>query len=199
MRQIIAIHGGTSFDTHDDYINFIKTRDISLEKLKQRYDWRSTLGEDLGDGYEVLIPKMPNGTNVRYEEWRIWIERCAPFIQEDAVFIGHSLGGIFLAKYLSENNWPKRIRATILVAAPFDSVSTVESLNDFPLPPTLETLDRQGGEISIIHSKDDPIVPFSETEKYRRALPRANVLAFEDRKHFNEEHFPELVELIASL
>ena len=86
-QQVAAIHGGTSFDTHEDYINFIKTRELTLEKLKHRYDWRSTLGEDLGDEYEVLLPKMPNGTNVRYEEWRIWLERCIPFFQDNVILI----------------------------------------------------------------------------------------------------------------
>lgn len=198
-QQVVAIHGGTSFDTHEDYIAFIKTRELTLEKLKHRYDWRSTLGEDLGDEYEVLLPKMPNGTNVRYEEWCVWFERCIPFFQDNVILIGHSLGGIFLAKYLSEHDFPKTIRATILVAAPFDSVSTVESLNDFRLPSSLEKFAAQGGAVHVVHSKDDPIVPFGDTEKYLRALPKARVIAFEDKKHFNEEHFPELVELIRSL
>src|SRR5688572_13104449 len=136
-QQIFVIHGGTSFDTHEDYIAFLKTRELTIERLRHSSDWKNSLVQELGDGFDVLVPKMPNGTNARYEEWCMWLERCIPFIQDNSILIGHSLGGIFLAKYLAEHTFPKHIKATLLVAAPFDDTDTPESLTDFALPPSL--------------------------------------------------------------
>lgn len=198
-QQVVVIHGGTSFDTHEDYIDFIKTRELTLEKLKQPDDWKASLARELGDEFEVLLPKMPNGTNVRYAEWQIWLERCIPFLQDNVILIGHSLGGIFLAKYLSENTFPKRITATLLVAAPVSQTSTVESLKDFTLPPSLAKMAAQAGTIYIVHSKDDPVVPFTEVARYQHLLPAVKTMIFADRGHFNQERFPELVALLQSL
>lgn len=198
-QQVIAIHGGTSFDSHEDYFAFIKTRELTREKLQQGADWKESLAAALGGGFEVLLPKMPNGTNARYAEWCLWLERCTQFVDDDAILLGHSLGGIFLAKYLSEYIYPKRIKATLLVGAPFAATSTAESLTDFAIPSSLEQFATQGGAIYLIHSQDDPVVPFAEVARYQQALPAAQQLVFADRGHFNQKEFPEVVTLIQSL
>lgn len=201
-QQVVAIHGGTSFDTYEDYIEFLKTREVTPERLcAGGSDWKASLARELGEEFEVLLPKMPNGTNARYAEWSIWLERCMPFFQDGVILIGHSLGGIFLAKYLAEHDVSTKIRATLLVGAPFDDddPSFLESLTDFALPASLTQFEEQGGDIYIIHSKDDPVVPFAESAKYQLALPEATLMAFEDRGHFNQEEFPELVALIKAL
>jgi predicted alpha/beta hydrolase family esterase len=198
-QQVLVIHGGTSFNTHDEYIDFIESRELTLEKLRQPLSWRETLATALGDDYEVLQPKMPNSTNAKYHEWKIWLERCLKLLDEDPILIGQSLGGIFLAKYLSENKLPKSIAATILVAAPFDTTSTVELLQDFTLPDSLIKFEEQSKAIYIMHSGDDPVVPFAETNKYQEALPKAIIISLKDREHIHQESFPELVDIIKSL
>lgn len=198
-QQVLVIHGGTSFDNNEDYIEFIKTRELTLDTLRQTYDWKASLGGELGEAFDVLQPRMPNGTNARYKEWKIWFERCVRLLEENIILIGQSLGGIFLAKYLSENVLAKKIKATILVAAPFDDVLTAESLNDFKLPVSLDKFANQGGTICIIHSKDDPIVPFGDAAKYQQALPKAKMMLFDDRQHFHQEKFLELVNRIKLL
>ena len=100
-QQILVIHGGDTFDTYKDYLSFLKNREISLDRLRLKRDWKDILSEKLGENFDVLSPRMPNGTNARYKEWKIWFERVIPFIDKGVIFIGHSLGGIFLAKYLS--------------------------------------------------------------------------------------------------
>ena len=59
----VVIHGGTTFDAYKDYISFLKNREISLDKLKSHRDWKDILQEELGENFEVLSPRMPNGTN----------------------------------------------------------------------------------------------------------------------------------------
>ncbi|MBI4153645.1 alpha/beta hydrolase [Candidatus Woesebacteria bacterium] len=198
-QQVIVVHGGTTFDTYKDYISFLKNREISLDKLKSSGDWKNTLAEELGENFEVLLPRMPNGTNARYKEWKIWFERIIPFLKKDVILIGHSLGGIFLAKHLYENTFPVKIKATILVAAPFDDADSGESLSGFKLPSSLKKFSEQGGVIYLIQSKDDPVVGFGELGKYKKALPNARSIVLNSREHFNQESFPEIIELIRRL
>ena len=198
-QQIVVIHGGTTFDNYEDYISYLKNKELTLDKLKSSGDWKNTLAKELGNNFEILLPRMPNGTNARYKEWKIWFERIVPFLKKNVTLIGHSLGGIFLAKYLSENTLPKAIKATVLVAAPFDDTSNEESLVDFKLPSSLSKFAEQGGAIYLIHSKNDPVVPFEQLGKYKKALPNAKIMVFDNREHFNQETFPEIIKLIKEL
>lgn len=193
------IHGGMTFDAQEEYISFLETCEVSADSFKSKTDWKASLSPLLGSKFEVFTPRMPNGTNARYGEWKLWFERLLPFIGDESIFVGHSLGGIFCAKYFSENDVPKKVKAMIFVAAPFDGAAGAESLGDFILPKSLEKLGVQGGVLYFFHSKDDPVVPFAQVEKYKEHLPSAKVYIFEDHGHFNQESLPEMVELIRSL
>lgn len=196
-QQVLIIQGGTSFDNYNDYISYLKKyRQISLDRLKIRKNWKKRMDIDLGKNFEVFLPEMPNRVNARYFEWKIWFERILTLLGDGLIFIGHSLGGIFLAKYLSENKIDKKIKALILVSAPFDDANNMESLVNFKLKKSLLNLSKQSENIYLIQSKDDPLVPFEQVEKYKKELPNAKVIIFEDRGHFSQETFPELIKLI---
>ncbi|MEK7607523.1 MAG: alpha/beta hydrolase, partial [Patescibacteria group bacterium] len=136
--------------------------------------------------------------NAKYIEWKIWFDKIVPFIENGVIFIGHSLGGIFLAKYLSENKFPKKIRATMLVTAPH-SEKFEHSVADFVLPKKLKQFEKQGGEIFLYYSQDDQVVPFSNMKSYQKDLPKAHTQIFKDRGHFRQEEFPEIIEQIKKL
>lgn len=161
--------------------------------------WRDTIAKTLGHHYEVLTPIMPNSNNAKYLEWKIWFKKIEPFLENEVVLIGHSLGGIFLAKYLSEHKFLKKIRAIFLIAAPFDDKKEKDSLADFSLPTDLSRFATQAGNIFLYHSKDDPVVSLYHVEKYKQALPHARVVVFYNRGHFSQESLPELVRDIKSL
>ncbi len=197
-KQVVVIHGGDTFDTYDDYFAFLKNFAIESLDYFLKKGWKSGLPLALGAGYEVIAPQMPSRYNAKYSEWKVWFEKVVPFINDGVILVGHSLGGIFIAKYLSENKLPVKISAVLLISAPYDAGAD-ESLADFILPASLKQLAEQGGEIFLYHSKDDMVVPFANVEKYKQALPNANLRVFEDRGHFNQETFPELVEIIKSL
>ncbi len=196
-KQILIIHGGDAFEKYEEYLSYLKNKQITLEKLITK-DWKRNLSEVLGSEYQVMSPLMPNSQNARYAEWKIWFKKLIMLLDDGAVLIGHSLGGIFLAKYLSENEYPKKIRATLLVAAPYNTENE-HPLVDFIISSDLSGLARQGGEIFIYQSKDDKVVPYSNALGYQKALPEAHVRIFEDRQHFNQSEFPEIVSDIKSL
>ncbi|KND47795.1 MAG: hypothetical protein AB197_00935 [Parcubacteria bacterium C7867-002] len=198
MKQIVLIHGGNPFDTHEEYLLFLKNRPIWFENFRKK-DWKETLNEKLGAEFDVIKPQMPCKENAKYAEWKIWFERLIPFFEDEVVFIGHSLGGIFVAKWLSENNYPKKIRATLLIAAPYQINGKGQQFTDFKLTEKLEKFTTQGGNIIICHSEDDPIVNFNDSKMYKKGLPESEVITFKDRKHFNGTDFPEIIQKIKSL
>jgi uncharacterized protein len=200
QKQIFVIHGGEVFDSYDKYLNFLKNYQVDLEKIKRK-GWKDNLQSELGEDYDVIFPKMPSKHNAKYNEWKIWLENFFPFLKDDLILIGISLGGIFLTKYLAENDFPVKIKALFLVAAPFDADGRDENytLGDFILPEKIEKIEDQAGKIFLYHSKDDPVVSFADLEKYAQALPGAEKKIFENRGHFMGENFPEIAEEIKKI
>lgn len=198
-KQIILIHGGDTFATYNDYISALRSWPEFEPFPEKHKKWKDSLTEELGDDFEVLAPAMPSKHNAKYVEWKIWFEKVIPLIKEEVILIGHSLGGIFLAKYLSEENFSKKIVATFLISAPYDEDDSDESLADFGLPESLTQLEKQSSKIFVYHSKDDPIVPFIDASKYMKVLPSAMFVEFADRGHFLQGEFPELVAEIKQL
>ncbi|MFA5742754.1 MAG: alpha/beta hydrolase [Candidatus Paceibacterota bacterium] len=199
-KQIIVIHGGETFDTYEEYFSFLKNLEIDFERIRLREKgWKKTLGEKLGENFEVILPEMPNALNAKHAEWKIMLDKFIPFLNNNVILIGHSLGGIFLAKYLSENNFPKKIAATFLISAPFGDKNAEPTLGDFAFNGDLAKLQEQGGRIFLCYSKDDLCVPLADLEKYKQELLKAETMIFEDRGHFNQPEFPELVEKLKNI
>lgn len=193
-QQVIVIGGGDSFNTYEEYIASLKNDEVTIDKFKPRKDWKTNLPQTLGEDYDILVPRMPNSNNARYIEWKIWFERMFAFLNNEVILVGHSLGAMFLIKYLSENTFPKQIKKLFLVSSPYGK--NAADLAEFQLPESFELVAKQAKNIFIFHSKDDMVVPFSEFEEVKKRLPQTSAHVFEDRGHFNQEEFPELVELI---
>jgi len=191
-QQILWIHGGLVFNSYDDYLDSLRNYKIDADQIKGGKKWKDNLPKLLGKEYEIIFPQMPCGWNAKYIEWKIWLERFYPFLKDEIILIGHSLGGLFLAKYLSENDFPVKIKAVFLLAASMDE-------GDFILPKSLKKFEQQTGKIYLYHSEDDPIVPFADMEKYAAKLPSAEKVIFSDKGHFIDEEFPEFVEKLKSL
>ena len=196
-RQVLVIHGGNAFDSYEEYIADLRAKEVTLERLTAK-DWKATLGERLGSAFEVFTPRMPNGQNAKYLEWKIYFEKLLPLMDDGVVLVGHSLGGIFLAKYLSEETVSKKIHATLFVAAPFNTVE-VHPYADFNLSEPLTRPTKQGGDLFFYQSKDDQVVPYSNVKDYQRVFPSAHFTLVDGRGHFNDGTFPELEETLRTL
>ncbi len=195
-QQVLIINGGDAFDTYELYLNDLKSKTPKLERLRPG-GWKGNFQTALGEDYDVFVAQMPNSQNAQYTEWKIWFEKIMSLVDEGIILVGHSLGGIFLAKYLSENNSQKKIKALILLAAPY-CTREENHLAGFDLE-NLEYVSSQVEKIFIYHSKDDPVVPFEDAEKYAKALRNAEMKVFEDKMHFNQSEFPELAQNILNL
>ncbi len=196
-KQVIFIHGGDVFNSYSDYIEALNksTFNPNNKRIKK---WKNSLAEEIGDNFDVIAPTMPNKQNAKYNEWRIWFEKIFPYLGKDIILVGYSLGGIFLAKYLSENIFPKKILVTYLISAPYNGKHSEYFNTDFVLADSLEKMEEQSEKIFLYHSEDDAIVPFVDSRKYSKALPKAVSVVFKNRNHFLQEKFPELVKSIKS-
>lgn len=198
-KQVFVIHGGDPQESYEKYLEFLRNYPVNFERHAiRKNDFQLNLPKDLGEDFEVLVPEMPNKRNAKYEEWKIWFEKFFQFLNDNVILVGGSLGGTFLAKYLAENQFPKKIKAVFLIAGCFEDLPN-EPLFDFSLPKSLSKIAPQTDKIFLYHSKDDNVVPFSHLAKFQQALPKATVRVFEDRQHFNQAELPELVADIKNL
>jgi len=197
MKQVLFVHGGEAYDSYEAFIADMST--WKIDPFVQKKKWRMSLREDLGPEYQVLLPEMPNKQNAKYAEWKLLMDKYSEYLEDEAILVGHSLGGIFLVKYLSEKRLPVSIRALYLVSAPFFTLDSLEG-GSFRLDlEKIQGLPHKVPEIVLFHAKDDPVVPFSHSETYALALPGARIKSFEEGGHFIQESFPELIEDIKSL
>jgi predicted alpha/beta hydrolase family esterase len=194
--QIIFIHGGMTFKNKKEYLQYLKTRKISLKR--KTYWSNEHLRKELDKNFEIISPRMPLQDNARYSDWKIHFERYFPLLRNDIILIGSSLGGIFLAKYLSENKFPKKILSTYLICAPFDNTIPTEDLvGGFKLKSDLSLIEKNSKNVYMMFSKDDDVVPVSHAEKYRKKLPKAKIIIYKSKNgHFKISKFPEIVKMI---
>lgn len=202
-KQVLLIHGATAFCRYADFLEYLRTEPIHDPLgLEPRKRWKDSCKEQLTEkGYEVYMPTMPNRQNAKYAEWKLWFERYFTFLRDGVILMGYSQGGYFLAKYLSEEEMPVDLRALYLIAAPFQKDDFGgEDGGDFSFDPALLTnIKDQVEEVHILHSKDDPVVPYGHAVMYHKALPGAELMTFEDKGHFILEEFPEAIESVLGL
>jgi predicted alpha/beta hydrolase family esterase len=193
MKQVLIIHGGSSFNSYDSYFDALKAKTLTYEQLLTNQKWRDWIADTYTNG-DVLLPIFPNGSNAQYDEWVIYFEKLLPFLDKTSHLIGYSLGAMFLARYLHENTLAIPAARIILISPCYDDEST-EELGSFKVTSAIG-LEKSAQEVHLFHSKDDPISPFTELAKFQSDLPAAETHIFEDRNHFFQPIFPELLDLL---
>lgn len=196
-KQILFIHGGMTFKNRKDYLKYLKNREVELKKDKRWH--REYFNEKLGENFEIIRPNMPLAENAKYEDWKIYFEKYIPFLRDNVILIGNSLGSIFFAKYLSENKFPKKILSTYLVCPPFDDTCFEEDLvGGFKLKSDLSLIEKNSKNLTLMFSEDDDDVPVDHAEKYRKKLsPNAEIIIYKSKNgHFRISSFPEIVKMI---
>lgn len=201
-QQVFYVHGGSSYSDYDAFLDHLRSaipRDLPTLPIPKK--WISTFREDLGEGFEVFMPSMPNSQNAKYEEWKLWFERHFEYLDDDIILVGWSQGAYFYVKYLLEEELPFFVKALVLLAAPFEPADFGgEDGGDFAFDTDdVSKLTEKVPNIHIFHSQDDFVVPYEHALKYQKALPGANLTTFEDKNHFLVEEFPELIQLIKGI
>jgi predicted alpha/beta hydrolase family esterase len=187
--DIILIHGGNSYTTHQAYIDAITSYN---PRYRDGYvSWKSHINGELEQYYDVYQPQMPSKDNAKFDEWKIVFDKVLDTTHKNSILIGHSLGANFLTHYLSKYTPDKHIKQIHLI-------SGCIAEGDFKEPKDWDAITQQCSDIHLWHSEDDPVVPYQEAVYMDLKLVDSTLHTFKDRKHFNQPYFPELVSHLIS-
>ena len=79
----------------------------------------ASLRRELGDGYEIHYPRMPNEADPSFTAWNPPLLKAFDALDDGSILIGHSVGGTILLHTFA-NECPKfKPAALILIAPPF--------------------------------------------------------------------------------
>ncbi|TWP14917.1 hypothetical protein EUA75_02735, partial [TM7 phylum sp. oral taxon 353] len=79
MKQIVIVHGGSSFNSYENYLDSLKNSPLHYERLLWAQKWREWLAQTI-NGYDVLLPNFPNKQNAQYEEWKTYFKKLLPLL-----------------------------------------------------------------------------------------------------------------------
>lgn len=193
--QIIHIHGGDAFAVKEDLYAMLRRRPFDLY-VPARLSWQKSLFANNAETHDCFRLEMPNSSWADYTAWSIWFEKIIPQLRDGVILIGHSLGGGFLLRYLTENKLPVKVGQLHLVSAVVDD-NDCPGVGEFKID-----VAHWSGFLSDIravhlwHSTDDWAVPIHHSERLHEKLPSAHLHLFNDRGHFLTETFPELEAVI---
>lgn len=169
MENYFLIHGSYG-NPYKNWFSWLKTA-LSKRKLN------------------CIVPNFPSPFKQDYESWSKILKAYVEigYIAEDTTFITHSLGGIFIARFLVENQI--KIKKLITVAG-FNQIQFDEdnSLYDsfYCENEKLEKLKNFCLERICIYSNNDPYVPQNKAEEFAECLEAEKVL-INSAGHFNEK------------
>lgn len=130
----------------------------------------------------------------RYDEWRTEFERFD--ITPDTILIGHSCGGGFLLRWLSENT-DKQVGKVILVAPWINPDNYLESdtadFFDFAIDPDFSTRTKS---VTVFISSDDEPSVVKTVNILKDTARHLDLREYTDRGHFEEAEFTVLLEAI---
>lgn len=190
QKTIVIIWWGESFSHPDLYIEYL--HNYRLELWREKKKWKTCLASKMLEwGWNVFIPQMPCSDNAHYNEWLIVFKKlleCIPDTEE-TIFVGHSLGGCFLLRALSDLNIP---------CSQLHTIAACVRAGDFTPPyDNWKHLQSLGSKVHLWHSEDDCIVPFSDAQFLLEHLPDANSHFYMNMSHFHKlEEFTDLEKCI---
>lgn len=122
------------------------------------------------EGYQVWAPTLPDPLKPDLKKWIKATAAQAKKWDENTIVIGHSMGGV-LALRLLETVVKRRVRAVILVSAPFASTLKFDwFMTFFGRPIDWAVTKTRAKSFVAIQSDNDPIVPADHAIRYQERL-----------------------------
>ena len=149
----------------------------------------------LTKGIFTQTPEMLDAYKPEYEKWKKEFERFG--INEESILVGHSCGGGFLLRWLTEN---KRKIDKLILIAPWLDPEKSKTTDFFEFQIDSELINRVK-EIHLFVSEDDDEDIHESVDLILKALPNIEIHKFKDKGHFTfgqmkTDKFPELLETI---
>lgn len=169
--------------------------DTRIYRTEKR--WKDWLQFTVEFKHDVLmqIPQFPHAhvLLMKYDEWATVMD--FQDINENTVLVGHSAGGGFVLKYLSDH--PElRVKQVVLVA-PWIDVEKFQPFgfyNGLNLNNNLVGQAKQGMDL-LISDDDMPHIKYS-FDKIMKNIPNIRVHQFSGRGHFVASELPEIMQII---
>lgn len=180
-RQLLFVQGGGA-GTHDEW------DDALVESLTR----------ELGPGYEIRYPRMPDEGDPSYATWKPALESEIEALDDGAIIVGHSIGGTVLINALAERPPERKLGAIFLLAAPFVGEGGWPS-DELQPPSELGARLPAGVPVFIYHGLEDDTAPPHHAELYARAIPRAQVHRLPGRDHQLGNDLSEVAAAVRSL
>lgn len=187
MKTAIIIHGMPDRESYEASGNIAAAK-----------HWMPWLKSELeAAGVETYLPEMPEPYAPDYQKWSEVFEQFT--IDENTMLVGHSAGGGFLVRWLSEHK-DKKVDKVVLVAPWIDPTHAFAPamFNDLVIDENLA--ERTAGLTEMI-SLDDEQDELDTLAILKEKVKGLRVIEFKDRGHFVTEHmgtneFPELRDLL---
>jgi hypothetical protein len=164
-RQVLFVQGGGA-GAHDEWDHKL------VESLRR----------ELGGGYEVRYPRMPDEADPSYARWSAAIRSEMADLGHGAVVTGHSVGAAILVNALAEQPPQRGLAVIALIAAPFVGPGGWPS-DEFELTSDLGARLPPGARVHVFHGLQDETAPPSHADLYALAIPQAEVHQLPGRDH----------------
>jgi len=178
--QLLFVQGGGA-GTHDEW------DDKLVDSLRR----------ELGPNFEIRYPRMPNEEDPGFAPWKAALEKEFAKLDDDAILVGHSVGGTILVNALAQAPSERKVRAIFLIAAPFVGEGGWPSDDINPASDLGARLPR-GVPVYVYHGLADETAPPSHAELYARAIPQAQVHRLPGRDHQLNNDLSEIAATIKS-
>lgn len=181
MKSTIIIHGSPDKEEYYDV----------TQPSPSNHHWIPWLQKELTLKDEISFAlEMPKPYDPIYLEWVKVVENCK--IDKETTLIGHSCGGGFLLRYLSENK--NIIPNKVILIAPWVDPEKELSTNFFEFEIDSELTQRT--ELHMFTSSDDFEGCLKSFDIIRNGLPSIHLHEFENKEHFCMKDFLELLQIL---
>ena len=142
-------------------------------------------------GLVVVNRTFPDNVTARAEVWLPFLEELGA--DEHTILVGHSSGAVAAMRYAETH----RLLGSVLVGTNYtDLGDSLEAASGYYQSPWQWQRIREHQEwIAIYHSSDDPHIPVAEP-RFIAAQLQCSYFEFEDRGHFVDRDFPEVLHFI---
>lgn len=135
-------------------------------------NWFPWLKKELEQkGLRVIIPRFPTPEGQSLEAWLKILSQYKEFINEETIFVGHSLGGMFLLKVLEQLD--HSVYAAFFVAAPVGIKPIKYYDSDYIFTQFKFDWGKIVGKakhVAVWHSDNDPYISLGNGEELARRL-----------------------------
>lgn len=138
--------------------------------------------------FKVYIPQFPNPDKPMLEPWLKEMEKYKDKIDENTIFIGHSLGGMFVLRILERINKPIRAAIIISGSAGVKPIKFYEGDYNFSngFDFDWEKIKSNAKRFVVFHSDNDPYISLGNGKLIAEKLG-IELTFIPKAGHFNKE------------